>query len=717
MVLARALSIVALSLLSGACADPPSPEWVELARGFEPRPLGEVVRAWQPEGQGADGRSWTEEEHGVRVALELAPDDWTRGDEDGAWSAALPQDGAYPYLPHLFVRLESGADRLLWRPEATALEPGQFTVQGGRVHARLPPEVALPERVVYSERIENGRASAEGWQVRIGGLYARGIPVWSGMREEVACRIPPDSALSFVARFAGELAAEPVRLRVSVDGDVLFEHEESATSAVSRAAGPAHVVTSGNVRAGLAAKLELPADGASAAKIAFEVEGARGLALFLTPVIHPLEVGRSDARPWGSSAPDVVLFLADTFRADNLALYGGDPALAPNLNRFAEQSLRFPRARSVAAWTLPAVASLLTGACPGQHGASDQALGLSPALDTIAEELARAGYRTGAITDGSFFSSEFGLDQGFEWFLEKKLDEWELTRTIDDALLFLARDDGRPVFLVVHTYRTHGPYRVGPDEDASRWDELAEEARAALAAGTGATRREIMVRYQDELRALYEAGVRDLDHEFGRLVSELERRGLLARGALVFTSDHGEALGENADIFHGGNLWEAKLRIPLLVHAGGLAPREVSWTATQVDVAPTIAALAGIARVEGPGTSLLALDRERSTFAFRLDQRVKNQIAVFEETKKLLATSADTLLAGACDAAYDLAADPMEATNLATAGASWTAELARRTAESVRSSLIARTERLELELAPETRAELDALGYADHEDR
>ena len=101
--------------------------------------------------------------------------------------------------------------------------------------------------------------------------------------------------------------------------------------------------------------------------------------------------------------------------------------------------------------------------------------------------------------------------------------------------------------------------------------------------------------------------------------------------------------------------------------------------------------------------------------AFRLDQRVKNQIAVFEETRKLLASTADTLQEGACDAAYDLARDPLETTNLAT-DERWPAELARKTAATVHSLLTARTERLELELDPETREQLDALGYGGDDD-
>src|SRR6185503_19320650 len=113
--------------------------------------------------------------------------------------------------------------------------------------------------------------------------------------------------------------------------------------------------------------------------------------------------GKPGARPWSEPRPDLVLVLCDTFRADNLAEYGGDPELAPNLNRFTARALRFLDARSTAAWTLPSIGSILSGVFPGQHGGTDLDRGVVNEVETLAEVLSASGYRTAAITDSGLF--------------------------------------------------------------------------------------------------------------------------------------------------------------------------------------------------------------------------------------------------------------------------------------------------------------------------
>jgi hypothetical protein len=311
-------------------------------------------------------------------------------------------------------------------------------------------------------RLENGRDADGLWQVRLGRFCGLGIPVWSGAREELVTDIPGASELSFRFAHASRSATEPVHARITLEAETLFEHRFEP----------------GSCAEALAFAVALPPAGRAHARLVFEIEGPPGQGVFFTPSIGPVARGTPGARPWPAK-PDVVVFLADTLRADALALHGGPPGVASNLDRFAEGCLRFTRARSNAAWTLPSISSMLTGIQPGQHGATDEDLVLSSALTTLPELLGRAGYRTGAITDGSFFAPIFGLDQGFEWFSEHDAARWDLDRTVAEAQAFLEHDDGRPVFLVVHTYRVHQPYRVGPEEDRTRYDEVLARVRAA----------------------------------------------------------------------------------------------------------------------------------------------------------------------------------------------------------------------------------------------
>jgi arylsulfatase A-like enzyme len=422
-----------------------------------------------------------------------------------------------------------------------------------------------------------------------------------------------------------------------------------------------------------------------------------------------------------------VLFLADTFRADNLAAWGGDEGVAPELDRAAARGLRFLQARSASSWTLPSIATLLTGIYPPQHGAVDKDLSLSRDLTTIAEVLRRAGYRTGAVTDAAFFSQAYGLEQGFDWFVEFPIAEWDLDRTVDEALAFLERDDGRPTFLVVHTYRAHMPYRQGPDEDPGPWDELYAEGRARHAAEprSPGLATKIYLSLVDRFRELYLGGVRDLDRGFGRFFRELEGRRMLENGYLVFTSDHGEAFGENGAVQHGADLYESKLRVPLFVVGPGLEPGEDTRLASLVDLAPTFATLAGIAPDAGwPGLPLVPVGirapsavrrEERATYAFELVKDLK-QLAILERGRKVFAVpDAESLANGRVERAFDLAADPGEERPL-DAQVGWPAELCREKASEVRGLLVPRTGSGASAAPTTTQDQADAirdLGYVD----
>lgn len=631
---------------------------------------------------------------GVPREHALASDSWRAGEAPGTFWIDAPRGTTLdrPGSVRLFAELARVED-------ARALGTGEYRVEKERVLLRWTD--GSPPAVELVAQIEHGRSVNGQWQLRLGGYCATGLPVWSGERQALECDLPPASQLTF--RFVHAAAADsgPVAIRVRLDEALLFERR----------------MESGAWREARHVEIPLPPEGRRHARLSFEVEGAAGLGAFFTPTIGPIAHGRPGARPW-DARPDLVLFLVDTLRADSLALQGGDPALAPHLNRFAERCLRFPNARSNAAWTLPSISSLLTGLHPAQHGATDEDLSLSALNTTIAERLEESGYRTGAITDGSFFAPIFGLDQGFEWFSQHDPDHWDLDRTLADACDFLAQDDGRPVFLVVHTYRVHQPYRVGPDEDPGEYEALL--ARVAREAGVEdarpASRLAALAGHEAELRALYSAGVRDLDAGLGGFLAWLEERNYFEHGTLVLTSDHGEALGENHDFFHGGHLWEPKLRVPLLMRGPGIVAREVPYLAGPIDLTPTFAELAGLTpEADWAGTSLLGLDHQRPSFAFQVTRKSR-QVAIREENKKVILTPDEARLAeGRCEEAFDLASDPQEARNLAQESA-WPAELTRRLAPRVRAWLGPRFPREQAGITPDLRRELDGLGYGGGEE-
>jgi arylsulfatase A-like enzyme len=653
VVVVATLAIMAMIQYGSRLLTDPIRPWNDLAAGFQPRPLADVVA----ELEHAAGRDPAVSFAGLGITLSetVAPGDWRTGAGPGHWITDLP-GGAFRSAASDALRLEIEGRVLLRAAAPSALEPGRFAFDGRTVHLQLAPDDRAPTAELVG-RLENGAALDGVWSLRIGQRFAPGIPVWTGGREVVRVGIAGESRLDFRFVYGGQHTSERVRYRVTLDGEPILERECSADEAAT----------------GRFESLVLPPEQRRRATLAFEFEGAQGLGAFLTPRLAPAWVGQPGRRPWPETRPDLIVFLADTFRADNLAMYGGDPTWTPNLDRLSRRALRFLEARSVAAWTLPSISTLLTGLLPAHHGAVEEGgehSALTPEVETLPERLARAGYRVGAITDGSFFSPVFGLQQGFEWFSWREESGWSTARTLAEARDFLARDDGRPLFLVVHTYRTHQPYRRGPQEDGSEYRsiEAAQRAEVPSARPPIEVVRAQALKHAPELAELYRAGVQDLDRMFDELFTTLDSQDYFEHGYLVFTSDHGEALGEHGDMFHGGHLWEPKLRIPLLLWGPEATPEDVGAPASLLDVPRTLGDLAGLPHPETwLGQSLFDLPSDRRTFAFQLTQ-LSRQVAVVHDGRKLILTpDEERLRQGSPDEAFDLRTDPEEADNRAGA--------------------------------------------------
>src|SRR2546427_352908 len=127
-------------------------------------------------------------------------------------------------------------------------------------------------------------------------------------------------------------------------------------------------------------------------------------------VLAAAPAGRAGAR---LDAP-VVLITIDTLRADRLGCYGYARAETPNLDRLAQDGIRFRRAFTPAPLTLPAHASLFTGAYPVSHGVRDNDGSLAARDETLATLLRRSGYDTGAFVGTVLLDRHFGLGRGFD---------------------------------------------------------------------------------------------------------------------------------------------------------------------------------------------------------------------------------------------------------------------------------------------------------------
>ena len=696
-----ALFLTGVVAACGGGAASSAPRWVSLTSGWQPAPLVELAQ--RLEGS-AHGRVFANAEHDGEPWLEraLARDAWRAGALPGEWRAALPGGGAMELAVRSSFVLSDGEKpwpELKPRPGRSRAPQLGFRLDGAELELVLEPDAPAPEHALLRARLAHGLSEDGRWRAELPDLTCDGVLVFPGAPETIACEVPAASRLCFATVFPGNDAPGAGAIRVKLDGRTLFEARHPETR-------PLHPDWN-----------QVALDVAGKHTFAFEVDGARPV-LFAAPVLAPRAVGAPGARPWPETRPDLVLVICDTFRADNLAEWGGDPELAPNLNHLVEHSLRFLDARAAAAWTLPAIGTLMSGVYPGQHGGTDIDRGIVGAVETVAEVLAASGYRTAAVTDSGLFSHHYGQDQGFEWFEEVPVQQWNLGHTLELARARMACDDGRPLFLVVHTYRVHGPMRVGYAEDGSPWVEVrmklrekrrAERARKKQKDDGGDDLDDDDPELRGVARRFYNDAVNDLDAKLGGWIDELEGQRFLERGVLVVTADHGNSYGEHEQTGHGGDLYDVKLRVPIVLAGRGIEARAVHGLVSSIDLAPTLAALGGTAPAHSwPGRSLLAGGPERLAYAFDLKQSFR-QVAVFAEGKKLIADDAAALAAGAPMHAFDLAQDPGEEHDLV--GAPWPGELGRTLAGALEPLLVPAAAARTLELPSDVQDGLRAIGY------
>jgi Flp pilus assembly protein TadD len=393
---------------------------------------------------------------------------------------------------------------------------------------------------------------------------------------------------------------------------------------------------------------------------------------------------------------NVLLITVDTLRVDGLGVYGrpGGPSATPWIDRLAKAGVRFEHAYAHNVVTLPSHANILSGRLPPDHGVRDNSGFRFPEkLATLATLLKERGYRTGAFVSAFPLDSQFGLARGFDVYEDSFVNvdtnpAFLVQERRGSTTVSLARQwiegGGEPWFAWVHLFEPHFPYEPPPSIAKTFRDQpyLGEVATADAA----------------------------LASLLGPIVAAGEEGGTL----VVFTSDHGEALGEHGEQTHGLFAYEATLHVPLILFAPRiLAPATVAESVGHVDVLPTILDALGASPPEGlPGRSLLPLANGQSsptppTYFESLSAALNRGWAplrgVVQGRLKFVDLPIPEL--------YDLAADPTESRNLATERPDTVARMRSTLADFPPLDRALRRS----EETDETRARLEALGYLTSE--
>jgi arylsulfatase A-like enzyme/tetratricopeptide (TPR) repeat protein len=348
---------------------------------------------------------------------------------------------------------------------------------------------------------------------------------------------------------------------------------------------------------------------------------------------------------------NLVIVTLDTTRADRMGAYGAADVETPTFDALARDGVLFEEAASVAPLTLPAHSSLFTGKFPPEHGVRDNGgFFLGPEQLTLAEVLKARGYRTGAFVGAYVLDAKWGLDQGFDTYV----DDFDLSKTrgvslgaiqrpanevIDKALPWIQQAGAAPFFAWVHLYDAHSPYRP-PEPFASRYESHPYNGEIAFA-----------------------------DSQVARLVSQLRSSGLYDRTVVVVMGDHGESLGDHGEAAHGFFIYESVTRVPFVIRApfSLMANRRVADPVRSVDVMPTVLDLLGVpnpATVSGVSLTPLMTGAKRELGLDTYSEAMYPLHHYGWSDLRALRSGRYKVIDAPRPELYDLDRDPKEVTNL-----------------------------------------------------
>jgi len=420
-----------------------------------------------------------------------------------------------------------------------------------------------------------------------------------------------------------------------------------------------------------------------------------------------------------SSSPNILFIQVDQLTAASLRAYGDQICVAPNLDRLAETGIVFETAYCNFPLCAPSRFSMATGRLCSEIGAYDNAAEMPASVPTYAHYLRAAGYQTTLSGKMHFI----GPDQfhGFEKRLTPDLypadfswvpnwgDEGDrdtndsravlvsgvCERTVqidfDEQVTFqavqhlydLARsDDKRPFFLQVSYTHPHEPYLCrkeywdlyeGVDIPMPSVPSLTSSDHDAHSARLLSDFDMLDVTFADEdilrARRAYYGSISYLDAMVGRILETLEAVGYGDNTAIIFTSDHGEMLGERGMWFKK-HFFEPSLRIPLIIRLPGRGAGRIKTPASLVDLLPTFMGIAGgsgwsssVEPLDGEDlTSFLdsAPQTDRPIYAEYLAEATTTPILMIRRGRyKFIWSKDDPALL------FDIDADPNETNNLA----------------------------------------------------
>ena len=394
------------------------------------------------------------------------------------------------------------------------------------------------------------------------------------------------------------------------------------------------------------------------------------------------------------SSLNLLLITIDTIRGDRVGYVGYDVE-TPSLDSLAQGGASFMNAVCQVPLTFPSHASILTGTSPLYHQIrNNEDFFLEEDFTTLAELLNNKGYLTAAFISAFVLNSQFGLNQGFD-FYDDKYETPEVLKpygpqrraeqVYSSAVSWIEENHEKKFFAWVHFFDPHFPYTPPSPFDT---------------------------KYKSRP---YDGEIAYTDIYVGKLIQILKEKNISGKTLIVVVGDHGEDLWQHSEPTHGMFLYETTLKVPLLFNCPEIIPggvrikeqvRSIDIFPTvldvfQIDIPPFCQGISLVPAIEGK-----KIKETRKSYA----ETYYPLLAHGWSAQESIRTDKWKYILSPRSELYDLEEDPEETKNLIAAKPEIVTELGREL-EGLKKKFSSSRSLPIKELTPEEKEKLRALGY------
>ncbi len=441
------------------------------------------------------------------------------------------------------------------------------------------------------------------------------------------------------------------------------------------------------------------------------------------------------------AAPKHIFFIViDSLRADHLGCYGYKPSTSPTIDRLAREGIQFKNAYSTASSTLESVLSFFNSST----ALTNKIYNLSPkeavplSENSLQKQLKQSGYNTLAVVSNPWLKyHEDYFRGGFSHFQFVISDYWKqegifnttdkVTETVLQFLKTKFDSTGRN-FFYIHYLDPHDPYsspvdynffagvpsvrqsfKKGIVDEVFEINQVIEKYKEDPTYSGIPTTKPFSKNALSYLISRYDSEIRHVDFNLVKLMASLQKMNILEDSLIIITADHGEEFLEHGCLKHGFQLYDETIHIPLIFYwKGYLKSKYQKKLVSGIDIAPTIL---NFCQLNAPssmlGSNIFSEDRKEPILYCTHFVNQQQHGMRTEKWKLIQNVRTDEIKI------FDIENDPEEKNNLFDGNHENWSHLIKTFEELLEKHVSQeyKEKAKKLEIDPETREQLKALGY------